>query len=524
MQDDLRELEAEAGVWGVSVEKVRQMHARNSGNAGDENGRSRAKNEFLFPSPLVARWKSFSVGALPGKLQDYVGSVSDAIGCDPSMVGLPVLVCLAGVIGNRRTITLKHGWSEPSVLWGAIVARSGRLKSPAQDEVTRHLRQGEASRIEGEIRARAEYERELQKWNDLPKKIRGERPIEPDPIERVVISDTTVEALASRLSTSPSGLLLYRDELAGWVRSFDAYKKGGRGDTQAWLEMHRAGSVIVDRKNGATISVPRAAVSILGGVQPEILRESLGLEHIHDGLAARLLFAMPPDKEKKWSDAEISRETREPWGKLLDELLSLPQGDEPLPLPLTTEARSLFIEFYDSNAQRMADAETDALAASLAKLEGYAARLSLIVQLAESPRAAVVGRGAMGSGIKLAQWFRNEAERVYGAWRETPAQRDRRELVDWITRQGGETTERKLSNGPRQYRADGAAERALSLLVREGSGEWITPESPDALGRGRPTRIFRVSRSSSGDGNENEESPGNSPISSPDDPEWEPVT
>ena len=46
--------------------------------------------------------------------------------------------------------------------------------------------------------------------------------------ERLIVSDVTVEALTDRLFTSPAGLLLCRDELAGWLHSFDQYK-GGQG-------------------------------------------------------------------------------------------------------------------------------------------------------------------------------------------------------------------------------------------------------------------------------------------------------
>ena len=57
---------------------------------------------------------------------------------------------------------------------------------------------------------------------------------------RYLVSDCTVEALAVLLEQHPRGLLVARDELSGWVNSFDAYKSCRGADVAHWLSMHRA--------------------------------------------------------------------------------------------------------------------------------------------------------------------------------------------------------------------------------------------------------------------------------------------
>ncbi len=37
------------------------------------------------------------------------------------------------------------------------------------------------------------------------------------------------------------GVLVERDELVGWIRSFDAYKNRRGADIAQWLQLHRAG-------------------------------------------------------------------------------------------------------------------------------------------------------------------------------------------------------------------------------------------------------------------------------------------
>ena len=63
----------------------------------------------------------------------------------------------------------------------------------------------------------------------------------PKPVcRRLVVSDSTIEAIADRLQESPRGLLLARDELSGWINGFGQYKGGKGGDASHWLTMHGA--------------------------------------------------------------------------------------------------------------------------------------------------------------------------------------------------------------------------------------------------------------------------------------------
>ena len=88
--------------------------------------------------------------------------------------------------------------------------------------------------------------------------------------------------MAEVLEDNPRGVLMARDELAAWLGGFARYKgKQGGSDLPHWLETFRAGTIIVDRKTGfpRTILVPQAAVCVMGGIQPAILRRALGTEH-----------------------------------------------------------------------------------------------------------------------------------------------------------------------------------------------------------------------------------------------------
>ena len=156
------------------------------------------------------------------------------------------------------------------MLWTAIIGPSGTTKSPALEAALAPLyrRQALALRDHREAMQRygvesGEYQMQLKAWQ-----ARGRAAGEPQPeppcepvLERFWCSDVTVEALAVRLQSSPRGLLIVRDELAGWFGGFDQYKGGKGGDCAHWLTMHGARNMLVDRKTGErpTYCVRRAS-------------------------------------------------------------------------------------------------------------------------------------------------------------------------------------------------------------------------------------------------------------------------
>lgn len=216
---------------------------------------------------------------------DFIHEGAAALGCDESYIALPLLAGLASAVGNSRRIRLKRTWCEPATIWAVAVGESGTLKSPGEDLATKpiHRLQNTAlkqygDQVEDYNRDQVLYDADLAEWKKSGRK-KGEPPPEPpsEPVAvRYLVSDCTVEALAVLLEQRPRGLLVARDELSGWVNSFDAYKSCRGADVAHWLSMHRAGPLTVDRKSGKrTIHVPRASVCIAGGVQPKVLVAAL---------------------------------------------------------------------------------------------------------------------------------------------------------------------------------------------------------------------------------------------------------
>lgn len=461
----------------------------------------------------IAARMPFPVAALPAPMRQLVDEGAMAIGCAPSFIALPLLSAGAAAIGGTHAIELKAGWREPCIIWTAIVGDSGSMKTPAFKLVMDPIRAIQSEILHEFADERAAWEQEcnrheieMTKWKNAAK--RGSstempaKPEEPMPT-RYIVSDTTTEALGPILSSNPRGVLLARDEISGWIASFDKYSRGAGGaDAAHWLSMHNAEPISVDRKGGPLINVPSAILSVTGGIQPGTLRECLGQRHLENGLAARLLVAVPPKRPKRWTDSEIPPTTLAAITKLFRSLYSLTpadiseQGWQPHVIRLDADARSIWVEFYNEHADQQARL-TGATAAAFSKLEGYAARLALLIHVVRREagvdppdQADRIDRASLEAAITLVKWFCSEARRVYSMLHESEAECARRKLVDWISGNGGSTTARDLQRGLAHVSSAKQATELLDDLAKRGVGEWSHP--PPGTKGGHPRKIFRL--------------------------------
>jgi hypothetical protein len=216
---------------------------------------------------------------------------------------------------------------------------------------------------------------------------------------------------------------------------------------------------------------------------------------------------------------------------MLDQLLEVQlylnevtRTPEPLLLVPTPEAKRLWIEFHDEHSAEQAELHGE-LSAAWSKLTGYAARFSLICELADwavseswDQPPVSIGETAMKAGITLARWFSWETKRIYDSFGESDEDSDICNLIDYIRRQGGFVASRDLTRGPRRYRGNpDLAEADLEKLVLGGAGRWI----PQPTGRdgGRPTRVFCLNGYIPGD--ETPFNPAENEVSSPSPLNWE---
>lgn len=484
------------------------------------------KEEKTVRPPL--EWEPFPVEVFPEPIQRYVIESAGACGVDPGYVAPLVLSAVSSMIGSAYRIRLKDGWDEPSSIWTALVAESGSGKSPALDAAVGPIREFQ-QRLDEEYReSLEEFEREKMQFEvDLAKwKKKGsasdsqpERPAPPIP-STLLVDDTTVEAVAEITEDNPCGVLLPKDELSGWLGCFDAYKNGsGSKDLSFWLSVHGVRYFRSNRKTGKKLVIAKTpAVAICGGIQNGMLKKILvDNEHFFDsGLAARILFAMPPDKPVYWTENTVSGSTAGRYRLIFKTFLDWrddpekPSPNDPCIIRLSERALLLFVQFYNANVDQRAELSGN-LRAFWPKLTGYAGRIALCFHMIRCAESGVLTTmlepETMESAIAVVQWFKREAARIVETVRGEVCEIDfeSQAVLDAIQRNGGEITVRELQHSRRVYRNSGGAglaEKKLRKMVKAGILEVHFEQGS----RGPGKDVFRLNQA--GSGNRFEENTG----------------
>ncbi len=347
----------------------------------------------------------------------------------PELVALPMLAVLSSAIGTSRIVEVKGGWREWAALFVAVVASPGAMKTPAAKVAKKPAFERQRKLGRAYTEEKEDWKREVRQWEvDKRNTQKNGEPAPEEPkaptMSRCVASDTTVEALVAILEDNPRGLLVHRDELAGWVRSMDQYKGGKGSDRQRWLSFWSGDEVVMDRKSrmGEPIIVGKPFVSLFGGIQPAMLGELGG--SVEDGLMDRFLFAYPRPRHARFTEREVSPESEQRYADLYRKLSSLRlatdehEDPNPRPLHLSPEARKLFAGTSDALGAEMLQPGFPArLEGVWSKLRGYLAHLSLVLAVCRCAEGGAqeerVEREDVEAAALLLAYFKDHTRHVH---------------------------------------------------------------------------------------------------------------
>jgi hypothetical protein len=323
--------------------------------------------------------------------------------CPSDYVAAPLLASVSVLIGHARWAQATPGWSEPPHLWIGAVGDSGNGKSPGADcltrgvlpEIERRMLADFPDRLR-EWRAGVEFGKAAEeKWRSevrdalkrgAPSPLPPPTTAGPEPqAPRLRQHDVTIEKVASLLATSaPKGLLICRDELAGWIEGMTAYNEASRA---FWIEAYGGRPYRVERqKHPEPIDIPRLAVAVYGGTQPDKL--AMFMRAADDGLLGRFLWVRPEPIPFRLADAVPGAQ----WAiAALDRLreLDLQPGNpsEPIIVPLTPQAREMIAAFGREMQERQSTAG-GLLRSAFGKARGAALRLALVQRFRNSASMA----------------------------------------------------------------------------------------------------------------------------------------
>ncbi len=410
----------------------------------------------------------FPLDVFPETVRRHIADRATALGVPPDLIAVPFLAMAGGAIGNTRALLVKPGWIERPLIWTAVIAPPGSGKSPALGVARAPLEALQNAAYERYEREREAWEREVaaakaEKRHDEPP-----RPV----LEHFYTADATVEALSRILATS-AGATFICDELIGWVKAHNAYRKGG--DREAFLSLWAGAPLKVDRRSAEPLLVRRPALCITGGIQPDRLSELRADGGVLDGFLDRFLFAYPETHPHLWTEAMPDPADAAAVSRLFGRLRAGGTEDGHL-IRLSPAARQAFATWYNENARYVAAAR--GLAAGFAaKFAGQLARLTLILHSLHRPDdlRGEVPAETVADGIALIEYFAAHLARVLPALGTAAPPREAGlsgRIVRLLDQSGGEWVDRTaIHEGLGRSVASAQITATLAALADAGRAE-----------------------------------------------------
>lgn len=340
---------------------------------------------------------NFPTHIFPKELQNLISNAEESIGFNPEYLSAGILSACATAIGS--SVSLFNGsYYNPTILWINLVGRSGN---------------GKTHPLKFAIKPIAEMDKvNLEKYNSKIENLKkpDNKNLEKPIYIKTIFSDFTPEKLSEALHHNEKGVLIFRDELLGWIKSFDKYKKGA--DQQMYLEFFNGDTISIDRVSKGPIRVEKPNVNILGGMQPKVLKDMAANNRESDGFLARFLFVYPNKLIPNFfTGKQIDATHVKNYNKLIKNLHECSKKTI-----LTEEGQ---IEIYKKwQKEKVKECHNDDLETLIqSKLETYVWRLALVLEMIEqnstNTSKDIMSDKSLNNAIELVEYFRENALRVY---------------------------------------------------------------------------------------------------------------
>lgn len=401
-----------------------------------------------WPNPLKSVMK-FDLDFLPQKLQPFISDVAERLQCPIDFPAAALIVVLSSALGRRLGIKPKQrdNWIVIPNLWGMVIGRPSIMKTPAMKQPMNLLEYHENNRFKEHQEKQSKYDQnkvvyeaiEQERKSQIKQAVKtgqdafaiAEQELELPPVpkmKRLITNDATIEKLGELLSENEYGLLYFRDELHGFIASFE--KEGREADRAFYLEgWNGDGRHTVDRIGRGSIFIEAICVSILGGIQPgklqSLVKQAVSGGTGDDGLLQRFQVAVWPDDIGEWKNVDRfpNTQAREKVREVVHSFLQLEHGHTPAKkdkfnpvhfLPLDQGAQLLFNEWLFEHENSIRQNSThQSIEAHFGKYRSLVPSLALIFQLTEELNSSEVGRLALSRALAYSEYLKTHAIRIY---------------------------------------------------------------------------------------------------------------
>ncbi len=308
----------------------------------------------------------FPIFVFPQFIQDTILELYDNCNYNIDYTAAAILTALAGIIGNSFQLKVNVEWYENAALWVVIVGKSGQNKSAP-------LKTAFKSMVELQNRFDDDYEAIKSNYNSDS----GDK----KPTKKKLYStDPTFEALIKMHKENANGIVLRPDEFKSFINNLVGYS--GSSKQSNYLSIWDGAPISLDRKETESTSVKKPCVSIIGGIQDDVIA-SLKAKDIKDGFFERLLFTIPIRMEKRFiRKTQVNEYVLEKFHSKTMELLTIVlDKNEAQIVELSNEADEMFINELNKHVEPSNKDAT--ISGILSKLDRYMLRFALVLEVSE---------------------------------------------------------------------------------------------------------------------------------------------
>ena len=431
----------------------------------------------------------------------------------------PVAICAQSVLGaatlavqGHADIELPTGQAKPLSNFLVTVAGSGERKSACDTEALRPIKKHETALREQYTAELDGYKNQFDSWEKQRTQILNDKKKYPGtaeknqalidvgpepeaPLNPMLLSpEPTIEGMAKHYLHGQPSIGVFSAEGGQFI--------GGHGMREEKKLLTAAGySSLWDgepirrvRAGDGSMMLPGRRLAIHLMAQPDVASIMLSDRVLADqGLLSRLLVTAPVSAAgtRLWketsADADVAL-TRYCARILtiLETPLPLTENTRneltPLIIRLSDDAREKWVQFADHIETGLGHGGAfDPIRGLAGKLPEHAARLGAVLALVDDLGVRTLSADYMASGIVLAQFYAEEAMRLFSAGMISEELRIAQTVLDWLlSRYSGDVV--PLTHiyqfGPSQLRTAAAARKIMKVLA---SHNWVTSVDDGAV-------------------------------------------
>lgn len=283
------------------------------------------------------------------------------------------------------------------------------------------------------------------------------------------------------LKDNEGSVLVHMDEFSGWFKSMNQYKSGKGSDKQIWLSLWSGTDITLNRiRLEEALIICNPCVSLLGGIPPDEINSIFKTMHINDGMLNHILFSYPEPIKRTWSQKELHDDTYNAYRDTIYKLInSLREIKEAQIHSLNMKAKICWENWIKDHYKEMnQEMFNDILQGAWAKLEGYCARIALILHCCRysigETDSIDIDEISIQSAVKSIDYFKSHIKKMYQRIGLDKEEQKLLKILQWIQshEKDGFCTVRDICRGkPAGCKSKDDVEAVLKKLEQRGHGK-----------------------------------------------------